>query len=58
MGEDCLVLRIKITSIDVLDQVLDCFLAYGPTTTSIIQSTPVPPRAPPAGNGNGANRKA
>ncbi len=50
-GEDCLVLRIQIASIDVLDVVLDRFLALGQTTTSIIQSTPVPRRAPPLGNG-------
>lgn len=43
-------LRIQIASIRVLDGVLDRFLAYGQTTTSIIQSTPVSPRPPPVGN--------
>ena len=30
-----------------LDLILDRFLRYGQTTTSIVQSTPVPLRAPP-----------
>ncbi|MGE0750713.1 MAG: Lrp/AsnC family transcriptional regulator [Variibacter sp.] len=46
-GEDCLVLRLHLDAIDSLDTVLDRFLAYGNTTTAIVQSTPVPPRAPP-----------
>jgi Lrp/AsnC family leucine-responsive transcriptional regulator len=46
-GEDCFVLRVYLPSIDNLDQVLDQFLAYGQTTTSIIQSTPVPLRSLP-----------
>ena len=43
-GEDCFVLKVHFPSISDLDQVLDRFLAYGQTTTSIVQSTPVPPR--------------
>ncbi|KJC57257.1 AsnC family transcriptional regulator [Bradyrhizobium sp. LTSPM299] len=46
-GEDCFVMRLHLESIDVLDSVLDTFLFYGQTTTSIIQSSPVPPRALP-----------
>lgn len=46
-GEDCFVLKVYLPSIDELDQVLDRFLSYGQTTTSIIQSTPVPPRCLP-----------
>ena len=49
-GEDCFVLKVCLPSIDSLDQVLDQFLAYGQTTTSIIQSTPVPPRSLPLPN--------
>jgi len=30
-----------------MDSILDRFLAYGQTTTSIVQSTLVPLRAPP-----------
>jgi len=43
-GEDCFVVKLRIASIDRLDFVLDQFLALGQTTTSIVQSTPVPPR--------------
>ncbi|MBR0798737.1 Lrp/AsnC family transcriptional regulator [Bradyrhizobium jicamae] len=46
-GEDCFVLKVHLPSIDQLDEVLDQFLVYGQTTTSIIQSTPVPPRSLP-----------
>jgi Lrp/AsnC family leucine-responsive transcriptional regulator len=46
-GEDCFVVRIHLPSIDDLDRLLDQFLAYGQTTTSIIQSTPVPLRGLP-----------
>jgi Lrp/AsnC family leucine-responsive transcriptional regulator len=43
-GEDCFILKVYLESLDKLDVVLDQFLAYGQTTTSIVQSTPVPPR--------------
>jgi Lrp/AsnC family transcriptional regulator, leucine-responsive regulatory protein len=46
-GEDCFLMKMCIRSIDALDQVLDPFLAYGQTTTSVVQSTPVPLRLPP-----------
>jgi Lrp/AsnC family transcriptional regulator, leucine-responsive regulatory protein len=42
-GEDCFVMKLRIAEIGQLDTVLDRFLAYGQTTTSIVQSTPVPP---------------
>lgn len=46
-GEDCFMMRVQIESIERLDEILDAFLVYGQTTTSIIQSTPVPLRALP-----------
>jgi Lrp/AsnC family leucine-responsive transcriptional regulator len=46
-GEDCFVLMMHFESLDGLDRLLDQFLAFGQTTTSIVQSTPVPPRALP-----------
>jgi len=46
-GEDCFVIKLRIGAIGQLDSVLDRFLAYGQTTTSIVQSTPVPPRELP-----------
>src|SRR6266700_623020 len=45
-GEDCFILKVYIPAIDQLDRLLDCFLLYGSTTT-IIQSSPVPLRPPP-----------
>jgi Lrp/AsnC family transcriptional regulator, leucine-responsive regulatory protein len=46
-GEDCFILKIFLTEISSLDQILDRFLAYGQTTTSIVQSSPVLPRSLP-----------
>jgi Lrp/AsnC family leucine-responsive transcriptional regulator len=46
-GEDCFIVKIYLDAIDSLDGVLDRFLAFGTTTTSIIQSSPVPLRSPP-----------
>jgi Lrp/AsnC family leucine-responsive transcriptional regulator len=46
-GEDCFILKVYLPGIDQLDRVLDIFLSYGTTTTSLIQSTPVPLRPPP-----------
>jgi Lrp/AsnC family leucine-responsive transcriptional regulator len=43
-GEDCFILKVGLDSLDNLDVILDQFLVYGQTTTSIVQSTPVPPR--------------
>ena len=46
-GEDCFILKAHIPAMDQLDRILDRFLLYGSTTTSIVQSTPVPLRVPP-----------
>ncbi|MBO0795971.1 MAG: Lrp/AsnC family transcriptional regulator [Ktedonobacteraceae bacterium] len=46
-GEDCFIVKAYLPAIDQLDRLLDSFLLYGSTTTSIIQSSPVPPRLPP-----------
>jgi len=46
-GEDCFVLKIHLDAIDSLDGMLDRFLACATTTTSIVQSSPVPPRPLP-----------
>jgi Lrp/AsnC family transcriptional regulator, leucine-responsive regulatory protein len=43
-GEDCFILKVGLDSLDNLDVILDQFLAYGQTTTSIVQSTPVAAR--------------
>jgi Lrp/AsnC family transcriptional regulator, leucine-responsive regulatory protein len=46
-GEDCFLLKIYVAEIDKLEEVLDRFLMYGQTTSSIVQSSPVPVRALP-----------
>ncbi|GAA3258765.1 Lrp/AsnC family transcriptional regulator [Dactylosporangium siamense] len=46
-GEDCFLLKVHAPSIGELEELLDRFLLYGQTTTSIVVSTPVPPRPLP-----------
>jgi Lrp/AsnC family leucine-responsive transcriptional regulator len=46
-GEDCFFLKVHLRSIDELGSVLDRFLAFGETTTSIVNASPVPRRDPP-----------
>ena len=46
-GEDCFLMRVHLRALDELDGLLDKFLAYGQTTTSIVQSSPVAPRSLP-----------
>jgi Lrp/AsnC family leucine-responsive transcriptional regulator len=46
-GEDCFIIKVHLDALEHLDLILDRFLQYGQTTTSIVQSTPVPLRAPP-----------
>lgn len=46
-GEDCFIVKMHVSAVERLDEVLDRFLAYGQTTTSIVQSSPVPARPVP-----------
>jgi Lrp/AsnC family transcriptional regulator, leucine-responsive regulatory protein len=46
-GEDCFYLKIHLRSIDELSTILDRFLAHGETTTSLVNSSPIPRRDPP-----------
>lgn len=46
-GEDCFIVRVHAAAIEDLEGILDRFLLYGQTVTSIVVSTPVPPRALP-----------
>jgi len=46
-GEDCFLMKVFVTEIDKLEEVLDRFLMYGQTTSSIVQSSPVPARPLP-----------
>ena len=46
-GEDCFIMKIHLDALESLDRLLNRFLAFGQTTTSIVQSSPVPLRPPP-----------
>jgi Lrp/AsnC family leucine-responsive transcriptional regulator len=46
-GEDCFIMKIFLEDLEGLDRILDRFLAYGQTTTALVQSTPVAPRGLP-----------
>jgi Lrp/AsnC family transcriptional regulator, leucine-responsive regulatory protein len=43
-GDDCYLMRIWVRDVDHLEEVIDRFAPYGQTTTSIVQSSPVPLR--------------
>jgi Lrp/AsnC family leucine-responsive transcriptional regulator len=43
-GEDCYVMTVHVRSVEHLEEVIDRFAAHGQTTTSVIQSAPVPGR--------------
>jgi Lrp/AsnC family leucine-responsive transcriptional regulator len=45
-GEDCFFIKAHVRTIGHLEELIDRFTPYGQTTTSIIQSSPVPPRGP------------
>jgi Lrp/AsnC family leucine-responsive transcriptional regulator len=46
-GEDCFLIKVHAAAIEDLEATLDRFLLYGQTVTSIVVSSPVPPRALP-----------
>jgi Lrp/AsnC family transcriptional regulator, leucine-responsive regulatory protein len=46
-GEDCFFMKLHIRSVEHLEEVIDRFTPYGQTTTSIVQSSPVPGRGVP-----------
>ena len=48
-GEDCLLLKVHVPSVEGLQDVLDRFQVHGQTTSSFVVSTPVPPRLPNPG---------
>jgi Lrp/AsnC family transcriptional regulator, leucine-responsive regulatory protein len=43
-GEDCYIVRAHVRDVGHLEEVIDRFAALGQTTTSIVQSSPVPGR--------------
>ena len=44
-GDDCYVMTAHVRDVGHLEEIIDQFVAYGQTTTSIMQSSPVPRRA-------------
>lgn len=45
-GDDCFVMTAFVRDVTHLETVIDSFAAYGQTTSSIMQSSPVPRRGP------------
>jgi Lrp/AsnC family transcriptional regulator, leucine-responsive regulatory protein len=43
-GEDCFFVKVHVRDVGHLEEVIDRFTPFGQTTTSIMQSSPVPPR--------------
>ncbi len=52
-GEDCFVMRVHAATLADLEQLLDRFLLHGQTTSSVVVSSPVPPRPLPLGEPSG-----
>lgn len=50
-GEDCFFVKLHLRSMDDLEDILDRFVAFGQTTTSIIHSAPVSRRSLPIDGG-------
>jgi Lrp/AsnC family transcriptional regulator, leucine-responsive regulatory protein len=46
-GEDCFLIKVHAAAVQDLENTLDRFLLYGQTITSIVVSSPVPPRPLP-----------
>lgn len=43
-GDDCFFMKLHLRDVEHLEQVVDRFTPFGPTTTSLIQSSPIPLR--------------
>jgi Lrp/AsnC family transcriptional regulator, leucine-responsive regulatory protein len=46
-GDDCYLMKAHVRDVDHMEEVIDRFAIYGQTTTSIVQSSPVPRRGLP-----------
>lgn len=46
-GEDCFLIKMHAAAIEDIEKTLDRFLTHGQTITSVVVSTPVPPRTLP-----------
>ena len=45
-GEDCFYVRANVRDVEHLEELIDRFTPFGQTTTSVVQSAPVPRRGP------------
>ena len=52
-GEDCFLIKVHAPAVQELETLLDQFLIYGQTITSIVVSSPVQPRPLPVENDGG-----
>jgi Lrp/AsnC family transcriptional regulator, leucine-responsive regulatory protein len=43
-GDDCFFMKLYVRDVEHLEEVIDAFTPFGQTTTSIVQSSPVPGR--------------
>jgi Lrp/AsnC family leucine-responsive transcriptional regulator len=57
-GEDCFLIKVHAPAVEELETLLDQFLVYGQTVTSIVVSTPVQPRSLPVESDTGDRRPA
>jgi len=46
-GDDCFLMRVVVRDVQELEELIDRFAFHGPTTTSVMQTSPVPPRPAP-----------
>jgi Lrp/AsnC family transcriptional regulator, leucine-responsive regulatory protein len=46
-GDDCYLMKAHVRDVGHMEEVIDRFAIYGQTTTSIVQSSPVPGRSVP-----------
>jgi Lrp/AsnC family transcriptional regulator, leucine-responsive regulatory protein len=46
-GDDCYLMKAHVRDVEHMEEVIDRFAIYGQTTTSIVQSSPVPTRGLP-----------
>ena len=46
-GDDCYLMRVHLRDVEHMEEVIDRFAIFGQTTTSIVQSSPVPARGVP-----------
>jgi Lrp/AsnC family transcriptional regulator, leucine-responsive regulatory protein len=43
-GDDCYIMKAHVESVEHLEEIIDRFVIFGQTTTSLVQSAPVPRR--------------